>query len=130
MGMGVEQLRHRVLPALAVRPVLNAVCSRWAPDPALAPPLSARPWLTSASCVTTAEHLHFHVCAIDGVFEKVTTEGRTDSAVKAPGLGVALQPATGVESVAVTRVQTCLRKRSMGPAVCDWAVAPGWQRDV
>jgi hypothetical protein len=57
------------------------------------------------------EHVHFHVCAVDGVFEEVTGEGDADADDQASSLGVIFHPATGVNANTVTQVQATLRKR-------------------
>ena len=44
------------------------------------------------------EHVHFHVCVVDGVFEEVAG-------------GVIFHPATGIDADAVLQVQSTLRKR-------------------
>jgi hypothetical protein len=53
------------------------------------------------------EHVHFHVCVVDGVFEEVA--GNTD--VQASSPGVTFHPATGIDADAVPQVQATLRKR-------------------
>ncbi|MEY3145936.1 MAG: hypothetical protein RL342_1607, partial [Pseudomonadota bacterium] len=62
------------------------------------------------------EHVHFHVCAVDGVFEEVAGEGGDVDADaqardQARGPGVIFHPATGVNATAVDQVQTTLRRR-------------------
>jgi len=62
------------------------------------------------------EHVHFHVCAVDGVFEEVAGEGGDVDADaqardQARGPGVIFHPATGVNANAVDQVQTTLRRR-------------------
>jgi hypothetical protein len=50
------------------------------------------------------EHVHFHVCAVDGVFEEVACEevdADADHQARAPG--VIYHPATGVNAQAVTQ---------------------------
>ncbi len=44
------------------------------------------------------EHVHFHVCVVDGVFEAIES-------------GVIFYPATGIDADAVLQVQSTLRKR-------------------
>ena len=44
------------------------------------------------------EHVHFHVCVVDGVFEEVA------------GI-VIFHPATGIDAAAVAQTQATLRKR-------------------
>ena len=62
------------------------------------------------------EHVHFHVCAVDGVFEEVTGEGGDVDADaqardQAHSPRVIFHPATGVNVDAVDQVQTTLRRR-------------------
>jgi hypothetical protein len=51
------------------------------------------------------EHVHFHVCAVDGVFEAVAGEEGTCAQIAAPG--VIFHPATGIDPEA----QASLRRR-------------------
>lgn len=55
------------------------------------------------------QHVHFHVCVVDGVFEQVP--GDADAQVAAIPAGVLFHPATGVDAEAVAQVQATLRKR-------------------
>jgi hypothetical protein len=57
------------------------------------------------------EHVHFHVCAVDGVFEEVAGEGGADARGQAHAPGVICHPATGVTADTVTQAQASLRKR-------------------
>ena len=59
------------------------------------------------------EHVHFHVCVVDGVFEEVAGEGGVDAQARAQACapGVIFHPATGVDADAVAQVQATLRKR-------------------
>ncbi|WP_270908579.1 transposase, partial [Listeria innocua] len=57
------------------------------------------------------EHVHFHVCVVDGVFEQVPGEGDADAQEAAIPAGVLFHPATGVDADAVAQVQATLRKR-------------------
>lgn len=61
------------------------------------------------------EHVHFHVCVVDGVFEQVPGEGEAgadaDAQDAATPAGVVFHPATGVGADAVAQVQATLRKR-------------------
>ena len=59
------------------------------------------------------EHVHFHVCAVDGVFEEVAGEGGADADARAQARspGVIFHPTTGVTADAVAQVQASLRKR-------------------
>ena len=52
-------------------------------------------------------HVHFHVCAVDGVFEEVA--GGADAQSSPPG--IAFHPANGIDATAVAQVQTDLRRR-------------------
>ncbi len=52
-------------------------------------------------------HVHFHVCAVDGVFEEVA--GGADAQSSAPG--IAFHPASAIDAAAVAQVQTDLRRR-------------------
>ena len=53
------------------------------------------------------EHVHFHVCAVDGVFEEVA--GQTDAQSSPPG--IVFHPASGIDATAVAQVQADLRRR-------------------
>jgi hypothetical protein len=61
------------------------------------------------------EHVHFHVCVVDGVFEQVPGEGEVgaDADVQdaATPAGVIFHPATGLDADAVDQVQATLRRR-------------------
>jgi len=57
------------------------------------------------------EHVHFHVCAVDGVFEEVAGEGDADADDQARSPGVIFHPATGVNVDCVGQVQASLRRR-------------------
>ena len=56
-------------------------------------------------------HVHFHVCAVDGVFEAVAGEGDADAKVQASRPGVVFHPASAIDAPAVAQVQATLRKR-------------------
>ena len=53
------------------------------------------------------EHVHFHVCVVDGVFEVVQGEG--DATTTPPG--IIFHPASGIDETAVAQVQADLRRR-------------------
>jgi Putative transposase len=53
------------------------------------------------------EHVHFHVCVVDGVFEEVA--GNAD--VQAAALGVVFQPASGIDGDTLFQVQATFRRR-------------------
>ena len=57
------------------------------------------------------EHVHFHVCVVDGVFEEVAGEGGAAAQAQALSPGVIFHPATGVTADTVAQVQASLRKR-------------------
>jgi Putative transposase/Transposase zinc-binding domain len=61
------------------------------------------------------EHVHFHVCVVDGVFQEVAGEGEGDADADADAQvhvpGVIFHPATGVDADAVAQVQASLRRR-------------------
>ena len=59
------------------------------------------------------EHVHFHVCAVDGVFEEVAGEGGdgADAVSQISPPRISFHPCTGVNADAVTQVQTTLRGR-------------------
>ena len=57
------------------------------------------------------EHVHFHVCVVDGVFEEVAGEGSADAAMQVSASGVVFHPATGIDATPVAQVQTTLQKR-------------------
>jgi hypothetical protein len=47
------------------------------------------------------QHVHFHVCVADGVFEAVAGEGTADAEVQASSPGVVFHPATAIDQTAV-----------------------------
>ena len=53
------------------------------------------------------EHVHFHVCVVDGVFEEMA--GNADVQAAAPG--VVFHPASGIDADTVFQVQATLRRR-------------------
>ncbi len=53
------------------------------------------------------EHVHFHVCVVDGVFEAVA--GEADATAAAPS--VMFHPASGIGPIAVEHAQADLRRR-------------------
>ncbi len=59
------------------------------------------------------EHVHFHVCAVDGVFEEVAGDADADEQARAQARspGVIFHPATGVNADAMGQVQASLRSR-------------------
>ena len=63
------------------------------------------------------QHVHFHVCVVDGVFEAMVGEGdvdvNADADVQAPPPGVIFHPASAIDADAVAQVQATLRKRIM-----------------
>ena len=59
------------------------------------------------------QHVHFHVCVVDGVFEAVAGEGDADAGadVQASPQSVIFHPASAIDAPAVAQVQATLRKR-------------------
>jgi len=57
------------------------------------------------------EHVHFHVCVVDGVFEEVAGEGDAQPQVQSSSPSVVFHPATGIDAHTVAPVQTTLQKR-------------------
>ena len=57
------------------------------------------------------EHVHFHVCVVDGVFEEVAGEGSADAPMQASAPGVVFHPASGIDAATVAQVQTTPQKR-------------------
>ena len=57
------------------------------------------------------EHVHFHVCVVEGVFEEVVGRADADAGDQATPLGVIFHPASGVDETAVTQMQATLRRR-------------------
>jgi hypothetical protein len=57
------------------------------------------------------QHVHFHVCVVDGVFEEVPCQGDADAASPASPPSVIFHPASAIDSDAVAQVQTTLQKR-------------------
>ena len=57
------------------------------------------------------EHVHFHVCAVDGVFEEAAGEGGAAAQAQARAPGVIFHPASGIACEVVAQVQASLRKR-------------------
>ena len=66
------------------------------------------------------EHVHFHVCAVDGVFEEVAGEGgaAADAASQISPPRIIFHPATGVTVDAVGQAQASLRRRILRAFVC------------
>jgi hypothetical protein len=54
-------------------------------------------------------HVHFHVCALDGVFEEMPDVGDTDAQSSPPG--IVFHPASAIDEIAVAQVQPDLRRR-------------------
>ncbi len=56
-------------------------------------------------------HVHFHVCAVDGVFEEVpvAVEGEADAQSSPPC--IVFHPARAIDETAVARMQATLQKR-------------------
>ena len=56
-------------------------------------------------------HVHFHVCAVDGVFEALQGDPSADSASASARLRVVFHPASGIDEAAVAQVQAAARTR-------------------
>jgi hypothetical protein len=54
------------------------------------------------------EHVHFHVCVVDGVFEVVAGETKAETTTPR---GIIFHPATGIDETTVAPVQADLRRR-------------------
>ena len=50
-------------------------------------------------------HVHFHVCAVDGVFEEVPSQGDFDADVQALPPGIVFHPASAIDETAVAQLQ-------------------------
>jgi hypothetical protein len=77
------------------------------------------------------EHVHFHCCVIDGVFEPAETDGATE-ADAAPG--VVFHAAAGLDAQAIAAVQAQVRRRILRTFVrraliekCDAEEMAGWE---
>ena len=57
------------------------------------------------------EHVHFHVCVVDGVFEEVAGEGDAQPQAQATAPRVIFHQASGIDAATVAPVQTTLQKR-------------------
>jgi hypothetical protein len=61
------------------------------------------------------QHVHFHVCVVDGVFEAVAGDddvnADADADVQASPAGVIFHPASAIDAPAVAQVQATLQKR-------------------
>ena len=56
------------------------------------------------------EHVHLHVCAVDGVFEEAAGEGGAAAQAQARAPGVIFHPASGIACEVVAQEQASLRK--------------------
>jgi hypothetical protein len=56
------------------------------------------------------EHVHLHVCAVDGVFEEAAGEGGAAAQAQARAPGVIFHPASGIACEVVAQVQANLRQ--------------------
>ena len=64
-------------------------------------------------------HGHFHVCAVDGVFEEGPGQGDADAAPPSSTAGIVFHPASAIDETAVAQVQTDLRRRILRAFSCD-----------
>jgi hypothetical protein len=55
--------------------------------------------------------VHFHICAVDGVFEEVTVAVAGDTDAQSSPPGIVFHPASAIDATAVAQVQTDLRRR-------------------
>ena len=72
------------------------------------------------------EHVHFHVCAVDGVLEAVVGEA-SEQGTRTTATRVMFHPATGIASKAVAQAQASLRRRILRAFVgraCSKALRP------
>ena len=56
-------------------------------------------------------HVHFHVCAVDGVFEEVPGQGDANADAQPLPPGIVYHPASAIDEAAVAQMQTDLRRR-------------------
>jgi hypothetical protein len=56
------------------------------------------------------EHVHFHVCVVDGMFEAVAGEA-SEQGTRTTAISVMFHPAIGIDPEAVTQAQASLRRR-------------------
>jgi Putative transposase len=57
------------------------------------------------------EHVHFHVCVVDGVFEQLAGGTVVDSDNQFSARKVIFHPASGIDETAVAQVQVTLHRR-------------------
>ena len=57
------------------------------------------------------EHVHFHVCVVDGVFEEVPGQGDVDAQAQCSQPGIVYHPASAIDETAVAQVRATLRRR-------------------
>ena len=57
------------------------------------------------------EHVHFHVCVVDGVFEEVAGGADADGDDQSSARTVIFHPTSAIDETAVTQVQADLRRR-------------------
>jgi hypothetical protein len=57
------------------------------------------------------EHVHFHVCAVDGVLEAVVVGEATEQGTRTTAIRVTFHPATEIACEVVVQAQASLRRR-------------------
>ena len=57
------------------------------------------------------EHVHFHVCVVDGVFDAVAGGTDADGDDQSSPRTAVFHPASGIDETAVVQVQATLRRR-------------------
>ena len=65
------------------------------------------------ACPGLNEHVHFHVCVVDGVFEEAPgdADADADADAKASAPGILFHPASGIDETTVVLAQADLRRR-------------------
>ena len=79
-------------------------------------------------------HVHFHVCAVDGVFEEVPVAVAGEANAQSSPPGIIFHPASAIDETAVAQVQADLRRRILRAFVgrgllesCDAKEMQGYQ---
>ena len=76
------------------------------------------------------EHVHFHVCVVDGVFEAVPGEVGADAGDQATPSGVIFHAASGIDKAVVAQVQADLRRRILRAFVARVLIESGDAKDM
>ena len=73
------------------------------------------------------EHVHFHVCVVDGVFEAVAGDADDDADAQATSPDVIFQPASAIDETVAAQVQATCADASCAPmkgcAKCSRAIS-------